>query len=242
MTWSVRLLLAAGSVLFIATKGLAGTGHPTIYSTHTINSQSNCAEDEKIAMINDANEVLANLCPRDYRKCLWSGACVGTKEDGSRDTFTYIHFNRDLQRQTFEKVTNGCIYGQGIAVTTAKKRVQTCLDPYFSIAADPSEHFAGEVIFVPKLIGLVLPTGEVHDGYLIVRDSSEDTRDRGHDYYSFFTGLETAENPSNPFLRTMLDNIDYIFDYRTVNDLISEKVRRSRNYPFLPARLQGFYK
>lgn len=242
MVLSLRMLLTTASLLFIAAESSAKIGHPAIYSTHSLSLLQVCAEEEKITLVTNENETLASLCPREYRKCVLNRACIRTNKDGSRSTFSYFRFNPRLQRETFRLVTDACLYGQGTGVTSQKKTLKTCLDPYFSVAADATEHFAGEVIFVPKLIGLVLPTGEVHDGYLIVRDSNEDTRDRGPDYYSFFTGLESAEDSTNPFLRMMLDNIDSLFTYQIVDGPMAEQVRQSRNYPNLPQQLREFYR
>lgn len=236
-------LLTVGAVISFGTAAKAIVAHPAIYSTSVIEERAmKCSEEQKVSLINDTNEVLAQLCPRDLRKCAWDGACLLKKADGSRDTFSYTRFNRILDRSTFRKLDDGCIYGQGTGFNAAKKRIKTCLDPYFSVAVDPREHLVGEVIFVPKLIGLVLPTGEIHDGYVIARDLGKDTEDRGRDYFSFFSGLESGDDPNNPFVRMMLDNIDYTFDYHTVNEETAAKVRAARNYPNLPKKLQEFYK
>ena len=243
MNFSIRLLAVVGSLVTIGALAHAKVGHPTMYSTYYVDStKMTCTEEDKQTLINDENEVLASLCQKQYRHCLLNGACVVLQADGTRETFSYTRFNESLQRQTFRKMTGGCLYGQGSSVDAQNRRVKTCLDPYFSISADLAEHKIGEVIFVPKLVGLKLPTGETHNGYVVVRDSSEDTSDRGFDYYSFFTGLESAEDQSNPFLRLILDNIDYVFDYKTVDESTAAKVRKERNFPNLPKQIQEFYK
>lgn len=237
--------LAALLVLLgaLAVSAETRTGKPMISTAPIIDlARMTCSANKMTDFLNPEGQVIVDkVCKKQYENCLLEGSCVIKKIDGTRETLSYHSWSVPLQRRLFSVTTNKCRYGQGFGKNAEGKNRQTCLDPYFSVAADGRVHRLGEVIFVPKLEGIELPTGEIHDGYLIVRDTGRALDDRGQDAFSFFSGLEGDRDTSNPFVQHMLDNIDYGFDYEMIDGEKAEQVRKARNYPKLIERLAREY-
>jgi len=48
--------------------------------------------------------------------------------------------------------------------------------PYRTVAVNPQRILPGKVLFIPKAYGVVLPNGEIHDGFFLVQDVRKDLR------------------------------------------------------------------
>lgn len=233
------LLLATAS---IAQAGFLRTGYPGTYSTIPFKlSQMSCEADEMMTVLDSTGTVRMSLCKSVYTQCLLFGSCVIEQADGKKNVLSYHSYNEALERQTFiiEDETTPCPYGMGVGRSESGAMVSTCMDPYFSVAADINEHTVGEVLYIPLLNGIKLPTGETHDGYVIIRDSGESLKDSSFDRYDIFTGFESAVDPKNVFAKRGLDNYDHPFKYKMVTGQKAEEIRKKRNFPGLPAHLLG---
>ena len=111
---------------------------------------------------------------------------------------------------------------------------KVCVDPYRSIAADPVFHKIGSVVFVPLLVGKKLPNNEIHDGYFIVRDTGG--RIKGEGRFDFFIGFDNYRGHLFTNLK-LNDKHNGKFTYYRVPEAIAEKVRLSRAYPSVPAKV-----
>jgi 3D (Asp-Asp-Asp) domain-containing protein len=73
----------------------------------------------------------------------------------------------------------------GLAATGDK------LIPYRTLAVDPKVIAQGAVLFIPSLVGVRLPSGEIHDGYFFAHDTGQGITGRRIDV---FVGFEHDED------------------------------------------------
>ncbi|MGZ6471263.1 MAG: 3D domain-containing protein [Bdellovibrio sp.] len=197
---------------------------PTIYYKPTIHlNKLKCSNNDLRDMKTQDDRTLVTVCFEDFKLCLKQGSCF--IEDGGKVTSYNYHATKNGEPRFVEVDTKRCPYGYGVK--------SNCLEPYFSAAADLNYHAIGEVIFIPRLIGLILPSGVLHDGYIIIRDSGGSII--GPDRFDFFTGFVDHLSKDNPFARLGLGDPKNRFEYRKVTDFSeAESVRKKRNYPNLP--------
>jgi 3D (Asp-Asp-Asp) domain-containing protein len=62
------------------------------------------------------------------------------------------------------------------------------LVPFYSVAADQTLFKFGQIIFVPKAVGLKLPNGKTHDGFFRVDDVGGAIKGN---HFDFFTGFDS---------------------------------------------------
>lgn len=238
----MRSLFIYGLVnIALVASAQARTGYPTIYSTPLVKTaEMSCAAEKVMTVLDENGNEITRLCLKEYKDCLMEGACVLEDAQGKRQVISHVRYDEKLERQLFTSSTE-CLYGLGAGVTVAGQRASTCLDPYFSVAADPKAHRLGDVIFVEKLVGTKLPSGETHDGYLIVRDTNSELAGHGADRFAFFSAFQRDNDAENPFVRLTMENRDYTFEYRNVTGAKAEQVRKARAYPRLNQHLKkGF--
>jgi Membrane-bound lytic murein transglycosylase len=199
-----------------------GSGlHPTIYYKPTIHVDLNkCpAPEEQRALLSPVGVVLQTLCRPDYRNCLMQGSCF---VDAGGLVKSYNYYDEKDGRYSFVEVDlKRCPFGYGVR--------GTCLDPFYSVAADLKIYKAGDVIFVPALVGVPVPGGEVHDGYLVIRDAGGAII--GPKRFDFFTGFYSHLDRDNTFARVGLGDADRTFDFRLASEDEAARVRASRAYP-----------
>ncbi len=144
---------------------------------------------ERSQILATDGSVIATVCTRFYRVLLMEGSAVLSN-----------HFSGDVAVNVAGTV-NGirrfhildrCTYGEGV------KR-DLCLLPYHTLATDNKVHAIGDIIFVPKAVGLLLPDGTKHEGYFIVRDTGGAFEGVGAQRVDMFTGLDP--DYSNVFQR-----------------------------------------
>lgn len=194
--------------------------HPTIYYKPTIHVDlSKCTVEDQRSLISPVGTVLQTLCRPDFRNCLMQGSCF-VETESSVKSYNY-HSERDGIYRFVEVDLKKCPFGYGVR--------GSCLDPFFSVAADLTIYKPGDVIFVPALVGIKVPGGEVHDGYLVIRDSGGAIT--GPKRFDFFTGFYSHLNRENTFARVGLGDADRSFDFRLASEEEAIKVRTSRAYP-----------
>lgn len=212
---------------------------PTTYSTYRADATELRCE-ETVSALNPKGQEIIKLCKKDYRACRFEGACVVETANG-KIGLAYHSFDEINEQVYFSKVDpKVCPYGYGYVSGKVYKQIKTthlCLDPFFSVAADLTAYKTGDVLFVPKLVGTVLPTGEIHDGFVIVRDSSTFHEGAGDYRITFFTGFYDAANAQNPFSKLGLTDVDNQIGYRMATAKEAQAVRKKRNFPSLPAKL-----
>lgn len=214
------------SLLTAACAGSADAGNSmisTVYYKPIIDGKSECSSNDLKDMKDEQGARLVTLCEDDYSACLMQGSCLVLKK-GKPVSYNYV----GKKAGTFRfKETNidKCPFGFGVR--------DSCLDPYFSVAADPSFYKFGDVIYVPALAGLKLPDGQTHDGYLIVRDTGGGIV--GKNRFDFFTGYSYYLDKSNPFSRLGLADMDTRLPFSKATEAKATEIRKKRNFPGLLA-------
>ena len=224
MTSLLTLILGFGSVVSAAGLKL----HPTIYYIQTIDAEKDCAAKKNI--LDEKGNVLFKVCKDNYKTCVIEGTCAVVDEPSTPatdDNVTLINYLKQDKTGKFlfkEINTDRCPYGLGVS--------NICLDPFYSVAADLEFNKPGEVIFVPKLKGLQLPNGEVHSGFLIVRDKGGAIK--GSNRFDFYTGFLHYKDQKNPFTGLGFADSDSDIEYRKATPKEAEEFKKTRNYPLIP--------
>lgn len=218
------LVAALGSIGSLS--AIAGTLYPSIYYSPVINKKTMQCEESKVHQVLDKNHnIIETLCHQEYKQCEFQGSCIVLDGEKSK-TLNFINYDEETEQTAFALVDNRiCRYGLG------KKNI--CLDPFYSVAADLTQHKLGDVLFIPKIKGTLLPNGKIHNGFVIVRDSNQFLPRAGAGNLVFFTGNFSYEDIENPFVKLGLSNLDNISTFRKATKLESIKVRKQRNYPKL---------
>lgn len=195
--------------------------NPTIYYKPTVYLDKTTCNDDIVDMVSPEGAVLISLCGRDYRNCLMQGACFVYDEDGRFRSFNYYARGEDDVPRFKEVSLKKCPFGFGVR--------NSCLDPYFTVAADLTIYKSGDVIFVPKVVGVQVPTGDVHDGFFIIRDRGGAIT--GPFRFDFFTGFEGIRDWSNIFARMGFGNKNNSFEFRMATPEEAQAVRERQGYP-----------
>lgn len=238
----IRTLLAL-SMLGMAISAYAAesrTGYPDLYQTPIVTSDlKTCPVVDGLGqktMVDKNGNALITVCARAAEQCAFFGSCI-IQQPGQKDIgYNFISYNEEMFVTSFAEIDMSiCPYGYGYGRKANGQGTQTCLDPYFSVAASRTEHRVGEVLFVPMLKDRLLPTGETHDGFVIVRDSSRLLEDAPYDRYTFFVGISGASHFIDGLFKKQLINTDHTFDYSVVTGAKAQAVREKRNFPGLNA-------
>lgn len=221
------MLTACGKHKTVHDEQAAGLS-PTIYYKPIVYTENDkCAPSELIDMKDDNEKILATLCRATYKNCLLQGSCY-VVSSGQTKMVGYGGI-RGPGYKFVEVDFKRCPYGWGVK--------EICLDPYFSVAADMNYFKAGDVIFVSKLVGVVLPNGETHDGYLIVRDEGGGIV--GPARFDFFTGLLDHRTKKNPLAVLGFGDSTNRFQFRVVRGEEARQAQQRRGYPGILPSVQN---
>lgn len=126
------------------------------------------------------DKVIATVCTRFYKILMMEGSAVLMDRGQGKISVNYSGIIGDEKRF---HIVDRCIYGEGVLR-------DLCLLPYHTLATDNKVHLIGEIIYVPKAVGLTLPDGSKHEGYFIVRDTGKAFQGIGAQRVDMFTGLD----------------------------------------------------
>lgn len=166
-----------------------------------------------------------SVCKKVFDQCALQGTCVLMIQQKK----IMLNYHKKVAGviQFIEVNTQTCPYGLGDSSDSIKKYKTMCLKPFRSIAADFKYHPLGTVIYMKDLVGLQLPDGSVHDGYLTVRDGGGGIDGRGRfDFFSGYQGLDT----SNPFHNLGLGQSTH-FEYKVVEGAEARRVLETQQFP-----------
>ncbi|WP_413559855.1 3D domain-containing protein [Bdellovibrio sp. HCB209] len=195
---------------------------PSIYYKPTVHFDSNkCTQDQMKEMLTPEGKVLTTICLVDFNRCLIEGSCFVDKA-GSVRSFNYHSRIKDIPRFV-EVDLRKCPFGYGVS--------STCLDPYYTVAADLSLYKVGDVIYVPRLVGAPMPDGSTHDGFLVIRDRG--ARILGEGRFDFFTGFYNHAARDNIIARLGFGDPYARFDFRLATEEEAKITRERRGYPGL---------
>lgn len=195
---------------------------PTIYYKPTIHlNATECSENELRDIMSPEGVTLATLCEADFKNCLLQGSCF-VEADGKTTSYNY-HSTKETVPRFIEVDLARCPFGYGVN--------SSCLDPYFTAAADLKYYKMGDVIFIPRMVGAEMPNGEIHDGYVIIRDSGGAII--GPNRFDFFTGFLDHKQKSNTLARLGFGDPKNSFEFRRATEDEAKSARERRNFPGL---------
>lgn len=199
-----------------------GVLKPTVYFFAVMDEDKRTC-DEKVNMYGTGGKVLLKVCPKTLSECGQQGSCAVIQKG---KTYTFNVIGRvNGQDHFFEIEEDGCRFGYGVN--------SSCLDPYYTLAADLTIYKPGEVIYVPAVVGLPLPDGSKHTGYFVIRDKGRGIIGRGR--FDFFSGYHSWLDPKNPFNKLGLGDVKTNIPYFKIVGETAKKVLAFRHYPELPA-------
>ncbi|MBX3018790.1 MAG: hypothetical protein KF767_12940 [Bdellovibrionaceae bacterium] len=199
---------------------------PTIYFLPIINTETEQCDEPKLDLLLTSGAVAANLCARSLSFCSEQGTCI-LKADGEWRTYNVIRRVQGVDR--FQDVRGACRFGFGVR--------SICLDPFYSVAADLSLYAPGDVLYIPALRDVLLPNGELHDGYVIVRDQGRGVKGSGR--FDFFTGGMGWKDKKNPFVKLRFNAKGTGLPFHRVVGQVADLVRMKRAFPVLPWPNEG---
>lgn len=207
-------------------KDISGKGNlkPTVYYFPVINEdKKKCTPEWRIR--DDKGKIMMTVCESTRAACRLQGSCAIVQK-GKMKTFNIVG-ERDGVDRFFDISKESCRFGFGVKAS--------CLDPFFTIAADLSIYKPGDVIYVPAVVGLELPDGSQHTGYFVVRDTGRAIKGRGR--FDFFSGHISWRDDANPFKKIGLTNKAQRFEYYRIKGERAEQIRDERNFPKLPEEI-----
>ncbi|WP_413943366.1 hypothetical protein [Bdellovibrio sp. HCB-162] len=205
-----------------------GVLKPTVYYFYVVNEDKNtCSANTKVTMHGTGGKALLKVCPKTAEACGLQGSCAIVQKGVTR-AFNVIG-RVDGQDHFFEIEKNGCRFGYGVN--------SSCLDPFYTLAADLTIYKPGEVIYVPAVVGLELPDGSKHSGYFVIRDKGRGIIGRGR--FDFFSGYFSWLDPKNPFNKLGLGDVKTNIPYYRVTGESAKKFLLSRKYPQIPVHANG---
>lgn len=210
-----------------------------------------------------------NMCMNYFKMCHIEGSCFYTQKINAKNN---DHpFNKtyclngsgnpafellDSEKFPFGKGLGNAysdqlekLYNQDLATKDISLRQAVALDPFYSVAADSSRddnkdnHYQpGDVLFFPSLVGLLLPDGSRHNGFMVVRDTgAKSIFAYRANRFDFFTGFTPPFHPDNPFNKLELSqeiygkrNSGLVFPFFKVTGLTKLRVLKWRNFPSVP--------
>jgi len=207
-------------------------GRASVYYLPVLDEKRSCAAEKRVHMRDPQGKILAQLCRNEILNCALQGSCYFLTSKDIR-LFAYsghvavkLPKSDKIIKEPRFKINHDlddCPFGMGAG--------KTCLDPYRSVAADPKFHKRGDVVYIPKLDGQVLPNGEKHDGHMIVRDTGGAILGEGR--FDFFIGFDDYRDHLFTQLNLSDKNKNF-FTYYKVPDDEAQMIRKSRAFPSVP--------
>lgn len=195
---------------------------PTIYYFAVINEdEKQCSQNS--TLIDRDGEALISVCKSTFDICSEEGSC-GVIQNGKKRSFNIIGHIGGKKRY-FETTKDVCKFGYGVS--------SSCLDPFYTLAADLTIYKSGDVILVPSVKGLELPDGSKHTGYFIVRDKGTGIVGKGR--FDFFSGYYSWRSSENPFKKMGLGSTKTRVPYFKIRGSKARAMLESRAFPKLPS-------
>lgn len=198
-----------------------GFTKPTIYF-HAVIDEDHIPCGKNSDLTNSSGKSMISVCRATEATCRMEGSCT-VIQNGKKRSFNIADKSSGRYRY-FETTTDSCRFGYGVE--------STCLDPYYSVAADPSIYSPGDVIYIPSVTGLELPDKSQHAGYFIVRDRGNKVHGKGR--FDFYSGFFDWKDRLNPFNKIGFANISTHVPYYVIRGELAKKVLLGRSFPRIP--------
>lgn len=200
-----------------------GTVTPTVYYFPVIDEDDgDCSK--KIDMRDSKGKKLIRICRTTQSACALQGSCA-IVQDGELRSFN-ISGRAEKHDIFFEMTEHDCKFGYGVK--------SSCLDPFYTLAADMSIYKPGDVIYIPTVRGIKLPDGTDHSGYFVVRDSGRAIVGKGR--FDFFSGYYHWRSDDNPFSKIGLTSKKTRIPYYRIRGDLAKAVQAARAFPRLPQK------
>jgi hypothetical protein len=196
---------------------------PTVYFFPVFDEdKTSCPDSEKVTLHGQGGKALIRVCKKNSLACGLQGSC-SIKQKGKIRMLNILARIKG-QNRYFEINREECKYGYGDRTV--------CLDPFHTLAADLTVYKLGEVIYIPSIIGLILPDGTMHDGYFIIRDKGSGINGRGR--FDFYSGFVPWYDKTNPFNRIGLADKKTAVPYMRITGAKAKEIQARRAYPRIP--------
>ncbi len=204
---------------------------PTVYYIPEFD-QAGPSCSEIVEMKNKLGKTIVRVCKNVYNSCVMQGTCKIKMAEKALLINVGSLVNNDRR---FEEISKSeCIYGRGASQDSVNNFTMMCLDPYHSVAADLSIYKLGDVIYVPAFVGTILPNGETHDGYFVVRDTGGAIE--GYGRFDFFSGFDSYKDRSNPLAVQDFNDKATHLPYYVILGPKAAEILKLRHFPSLPVR------
>jgi 3D (Asp-Asp-Asp) domain-containing protein len=201
---------------------------PTIYAIPVFELETMSCSDQT-SMKDVRGKLLFSVCPEVIKSCSLEGTCQ-IRQNGL-DTLINVDSVVEGERRFASMKDSSCIYGKGPRRDQVKGYKTMCLDPYYSVAADLKIYNLGTVIFIPSVVGTVLPDGSTHNGYFIVRDSGGSIN--GYGRFDFFSGFNFTRESNNPLRKLGFADRETNVPYFVITGNQADQILKTRNFPEL---------
>ncbi|WP_413584465.1 3D domain-containing protein [Bdellovibrio sp. HCB274] len=208
-----------------AAKDVVGSAKlkPTVYYFPIFDTEkTTCPDSQKVTLYGQGGKTIIRVCKKISDACGLQGSC-SIKKNGKIRLLNILARIKG-QNRYFEIDREECKYGYGVRTV--------CLDPFHTLAADLTIYKIGEVIYVPSVIGLILPDGTMHDGYFIIRDKGSGIMGRGR--FDFYSGFMPWYDKTNPFNKIGLADKNTEVPYMRITGSKAKEIQVRRNYPSIP--------
>lgn len=230
----MTLVISLGTSISFA-KELKTGSYSSTYSTGLIQmADLSCRPDQMRKVKTTDGKVLVTICSDQYKECMYEGACVLVNKAGQKLGISYVKYDEVKNQSYFSKIDlKTCPYGYGQGRVSSELAGTACLLPYFSASADPLQYKLGDVVFLPNLVGVKLPTGEVHDGFIVITDHATGYIDTDDTHFGFFTGHDNSRSKKNVFAALGLADPATEFKFRRATADETKKVQAKRGFKVL---------
>lgn len=194
---------------------------PTVYYFPIVDEdETECSK--KIDMRDSKGNKLIKICKKTQALCALQGSCA-VVQNGETRSFNIAGRN-ETHNIFFEMTEDDCKFGYGVK--------SSCLDPFYTLAADLKIYRPGDVIFIPAIRGMKLPDGTDHSGYFIVRDKGRAIIGKGR--FDFFSGYYHWRSDENPFTKMGLTSKKTKIPYYRIQGNLAKAFTSARAFPKLP--------
>lgn len=137
--------------------------HPTTYFVADEDNY-HCQSQNLVTVRDTKNRPLAKVCKRFLNALIMEGTGVLSDRGEGRVTLNWAGNNRF-------RILKRCTYGEGASASS--EGATNCLLPFHTLATDLRKggYKVGDVLYIPKADGIILPDGSVHNGIFEVRDT-----------------------------------------------------------------------
>lgn len=203
----------------------------TVFYRPNVQIPKSCAKKARLRVLDHLHrESFLEVCKDDEKKIDMEGA-ARIEDLCKKEAFLLNWETKGKYRRLSAGQARRCPYAYG---ALDENRRPVCLDPMYSVAADPRFYKTGDVVFFPDLVGMPIPEdyrvdGDKHDGFMIVRDIGDYIKGQGR--FDMFSGSLHWSDRANPFSRRGFSNQKNCHKFEIITGEKADEVRKKHNFP-----------